>query len=241
MELVLPVRRIHKRLGGKKMYAMLTPNIRQISAGLGRDKFFDLLRKNGLLVLRKRKYAVTTQSYHRFRVYKNLVRDEVVTAPNRVWVSDITYIRRGAGFMYLFLITDAYSRKIVGWSLRDSLGLEGALRALRMALRQCQDPQRLIHHSDRGFQYCSEAYTGLLKKNGVRISMAAAGNCYENALAERINGILKQEYSLDQRMNDEQMANRTVGEAIRLYNDHRPHWSLGLQIPSKVHEKWYEK
>jgi transposase InsO family protein len=139
--------------------------------------------------------------------------------------------------MYLFLITDAYSRKIVGWELNHSLGLGGAISALKMALKQCPDARNLIHHSDRGFQYCSKEYVRILEEKGALISMTEAGNCYENAMAERINGILKQEYSLDENFSDEASMKKAVKEAVYLYNEKRPHWALGLQIPSRVHEK----
>jgi transposase InsO family protein len=236
VEMVLPIRRLHKFMGGKKLYSRLSPSIHQIAPGMGRDKFFGLLRKRRLLVVRKRKYAVTTQSYHRFHKYTNLVKDKPPKGPHQLWVSDITYLRKGQEFMYLFLITDAYSRKIVGWELSHSLGLSGAIRALRMALSQCADTRNLIHHSDRGFQYCSREYVRILEEKGILISMAEAGNCYENALAERMNGILKQEYSLDEVFGDESAMRRAVKEAVFLYNEQRPHWSLALETPSWVHE-----
>jgi transposase InsO family protein len=224
-------------MGGKKLYSRLGPSIHQIAPDMGRDKFFGLLRKRRLLVVRKRKYAVTTQSYHRFHKYNNLVKDRPPKGPHQLWVSDITYLRKGQDFMYLFLITDAYSRKIVGWELSHSLGLGGAIKALRMALSQCPDTRNLIHHSDRGFQYCSREYVRMLEGRDVLISMAEAGNCYENALAERMNGILKQEYSLDEVFGDESAIKKAVNEAVYLYNEQRPHWSLDLETPSWVHEK----
>jgi len=156
--------------------------------------------------------------------------------PHQAWVCDITYVRVKKGFAYLFLITDAYSRKIIGWQLSSSLGLEGALQSLRMAIRQCPNPNGLIHHSDRGFQYCSHEYVGRLKAKRIEISMAEAGNCYENAMAERVNGILKDEYGLDETFETEEQARQVVKEGIKAYNEQRPHWSLGLKIPSKVHE-----
>jgi len=223
-------------MGGKKLYKLLKEDLDRIDADLGRDKFFDLLRKWKLLVVRHRKYAVTTQSYHRFRVYENLVKGFLIRRPHQVWVCDITYVRIKSGFVYLFLLTDAYSRKIVGWELSNSLGLEGALSSLKKAIKQCPDPRDLIHHSDRGFQYCSGEYVKILKANRIMISMAEAGNCYENAMAERINGILKEEYGLDNTFRDERQARKSAKEGIEAYNDQRPHWSLGLQIPAKVHE-----
>jgi len=223
-------------MGGKKLYHLLQGDIHHIVASMGRDKFFDLLRQSGLLVKRHRKYAVTTQSHHRFRVYKNKLQDFEPVRPHQAWVCDITYVRIKKGFVYLFLITDAYSRKIIGWELSNSLGLEGALQSLGMAIRQCPCTDGLIHHSDRGFQYCSHAYVNKLKAKGIAISMAEAGNCYENAMAERINGILKDEYGLDETFTDQKQATQSVKEGIKAYNEQRPHWSLNLQIPAVVHE-----
>lgn len=236
IELVQQLRRSNKKMGGKKLYHLLQGEIHTIDGSMGRDKFFDLLRERGLLVERRRKYAVTTDSYHRFRVYNNKLADFMTTGPHQAWVCDITYVRIRSGFVYLFLITDAYSRKIVGWELSNSLGLEGALHSLGMAMRQCPDPEGLIHHSDRGFQYCSNVYVGRLKAKGIEISMAEAGNCYENAMAERVNGILKGEYGLEETFADEKEARQAVREGVSAYNEQRPHWSLGLQIPAKVHE-----
>ena len=223
-------------MGVKKLYHLLGTDIHRIDVCMGRDKFFDLLRQWGLLVPRHRKYAVTTQSHHRFRIYKNKMQDLIPEHPHQAWVCDITYVRIKGGFVYLFLITDAYSRKIVGWELSHSLGLQGALQSLGMAIRQWPIPDVLIHHSDRGFQYCSHDYVKKLKANGIQISMAEAGNCYENAMAERVNGILKGEYGLDETFTDQKQARQVVAEGIKAYNEQRPHWSLGLQVPAKVHD-----
>jgi len=236
IELVQQIRGSNKKMGGKKLYHLLETDIHRIDASMGRDKFFDLLRQWGLLVKRYRRYAVTTQSFHRFRVYENKLQDFAAVHPHQAWVCDITYVRIKKGFVYLFLITDAYSRKIVGWNLSNSLGLEGALQSLGMAIRQCPCPDGLIHHSDRGFQYCSHEYVNRLKAKGIEISMAEAGNCYQNAMAERVNGILKEEYGLDETFADEKEVRQAVSEGIKAYNEQRPHWSLNLQIPTKVHE-----
>lgn len=204
---------------------------------LGRDKFFDLLRKHHLLVRRRRKYARTTQSSHRFKVHVNRIKHLSLSKPHQVWVSDITYVRTVKGFSYLFLITDAYSRKIVGWDLNESLGLDGAHKSLNLALRQCPSTKGLIHHSDRGFQYCCPAYTDQLEANQIQISMAEAGNCYENAIAERINGILKGEYGLENTFADIHQARQVARQGIKAYNEQRPHWALGLQIPTQLHQQ----
>jgi putative transposase len=235
IEMIQQIRRSNKKMGGKKLYSLLQYQIQSIQPGMGRDKFFDLLGRRGLLVKRRRKYAVTTQSRHRFRTYSNMLLSFKANKPGQVWVCDITYIRVKQGFMYLFLITDGYSRKIVGWELSNSLGIEGAIKALQKAMKQCPESKGLIHHSDRGFQYCASHYTGRLKRKGIEISMAEAGNCYENAMAERVNGILKGEYGLDETFNDEQEALQATKEGIKSYNEQRPHWSLKLQIPAVVH------
>lgn len=236
IKLVQQIRRNNKKMGGKKLYWLLQDDIHRMDASMGRDKFFFLLRQWGLLVQHRRKYTITTQSYHRFRVYKNKLLDFIPERPHHAWVCDITYVRIKKGFVYLFLITDAYSRKIVGWELSNSLGLEGALRCLGMAIKQCPCPDGLIHHSDRGFQYCSNDYVDKLKAKGIEISMAEAGNCYENAMAERVNGILKSEYGLEETFADQREARQCAREGIKAYNEQRPHWSLNLKIPAVVHE-----
>jgi putative transposase len=233
--LVQKRRRDQPRLGGKKLFKLLSDDLQQLERSIGRDKFFDILRDKDLLVKRKKKFQRTTNSYHRFRKYKNCFKDKKLTAPNQAWVSDITYIRTRRKFVYLFLITDAYSRKIVGWKLSDSLAIESAMEALSMAIRQCSRPKGVIHHSDRGFQYCSPQYVDLLLNNKMIISMTEENHCYENAMAERVNGILKDEFFLDEEMPDLKTAKRAVTQAIETYNTKRPHWSLGLQIPYEIH------
>ena len=236
IELVQRIRASNKKMGVKKLYKLLELDLHSIDSSMGRDKFFDLLRDHGLLVKRNRKYAVTTRSSHRFRVYENKLKDFTASAPHQAWVCDITYVRVKKGFVYLFLLTDVYSRKIVGWDVNESLGLEGALQSLAMAIKQCPRTKNLIHHSDRGFQYCSHEYVDRLKTKGIEVSMAEAGNCYENAMAERINGILKTEYGLDETFDNKEEVTKVVKESIQAYNEQRPHWSLDLQIPSQVHE-----
>ncbi len=224
-------------MGTRKLYSLLADRIHLMDAAIGRDKFFDLLGRRELLVKRRRKYAVTTQSHHRFHKYTNQLLTFKSSQPHQVWVCDITYVRISSGFGYLFLITDGHSRKIVGWELTDNLGIQGAIKALGKAMRQCPDCTGLIHHSDRGFQYCSHAYVKRLKSRNIQISMAQAGNCYENAMAERVNGILKQEYGLDETYDDLRQATKAAREGIKSYNEQRPHWSLQLQIPSAVHQR----
>jgi transposase InsO family protein len=234
LDLVHEIRHVMPRIGGKKMYNMLSQELHSIGK-IGRDKFFDILRRNNLLVKRKKSFTRTTDSYHRFRVYKNLLYNKTLTRSNECYVSDITYLRTDNGFVYLFLLTDAYSRKIVGWDLSRSLAIEGGLKALGMALRQRKTSGPLIHHSDRGIQYCCNAYVKRLKKHKVHISMTEENHCYENSLAERVNGILKDEFLLDSTFKNYKQALRATRQAIETYNELRPHWSLDLKTPNEVH------
>jgi transposase InsO family protein len=235
LELVQEYRRRLPRIGGKKLYYLLRNDLCVIGK-IGRDKFFEILRNNDLLVSRKRSYTKTTNSYHRFRRWKNLLKDRQIIRPNECYVSDITYLRSRSGFAYLFLITDYYSRKIVGWSLSQSLSIEGGISALQMAIKQCSTTYELLHHSDRGIQYCSHDYVGLLQENGISISMTEENHCYENALAERVNGILKDEFLLDSTFASFKEMEQAVKEAIKLYNEIRPHWALKLMTPNEVHK-----
>jgi len=235
LSLIEPIRRIMPRLGGRKLYSMIREDLEKRALKIGRDRFFRWLKVRDLLVEPKRSFVVTTQSNHRFWVHKNLTENLKLTRSNQLWASDITYIRTQEGFCYLALITDAYSRKIVGYNFSDSLELEGCLRALKMATQTAKDLTELVHHSDRGFQYCSNQYTQFLKKRGIRISMAAKGDCYENALAERVNGILKDEFNLDTTFKTKSHAARAVHQSIYIYNQRRPHWSIDLQTPNEKH------
>ena len=231
----MSIRQYQPRIGCKKLYKLLKPELAKLEFKTGRDKFFDILRKRGLLVKRKKKYAKTTDSYHRFHKYKNKLKDKELTGPNQAFVSDITYLRTRQGFAYLFLQTDAYSRMITGWNLSNSLGIEGALRALKMTISQCPDPAGVIHHSDRGIQYCCKEYVKKLKNHKMEISMTEENHCYENAIAERVNGILKNDFLLDEEFEDINVAFRAVKQAIESYNLRRPHWSLDLSTPWQIH------
>ncbi|MBC7958583.1 MAG: IS3 family transposase [Vallitaleaceae bacterium] len=233
--LVHPIRHILPRLGGKKLYSMIKNSMSENRLKMGRDRFFKWLKYSDLLVSPKKQYINTTQSHHRFWVYDNLAATMTLTRPNQLWVSDITYLRTQEGFCYLALITDAYSRKIVGFDVSDTLELNGCMRALKSALQTAGDISDLVHHSDRGIQYCSGQYTALLKQKGVKISMAAKGNCYENALAERVNGILKGEFNLDTTFKTKEHAVKAVQQSIYIYNTYRPHWSLKLKTPEACH------
>ena len=235
LKLVKSRRKLQPREGGKKVYRGIKGNLANLNLKVGRDKLFDILRSNNMLVHPRKSYVKTTNSRHRFYIYDNLTESFTPTGKNQLWVSDITYIRTMKGFCYLALITDAYSRKIVGYDISNTLELEGALRALKKALKSLPAGHNLIHHSDRGIQYCSHEYTKLLKKNGVKISMASKGDCYENALAERVNGILKQEYYLDVTFFDVKHAKKACRDAIFIYNNHRLHMALNYKIPEYVH------
>jgi transposase InsO family protein len=234
-KLVNDIRYHQPRIGGKKLYHLLKADLHKIDAGLGRDKFFKILRSKKLLVKRRKKYVYTTDSFHRFRVYKNALKSKLLTGPHQALVSDITYLRIGDGFVYLFLITDAYSRKITGWSLSDSLSIEGAIKALKMAVKQSLKSEGIIHHSDRGIQYCSNGYVALMKRHKMIVSMTEENHCYENAMAERVNGILKDEFLLDEKFATQAMALKAVKQAIETYNTRRPHWSLSLCTPEQIH------
>ena len=188
-----------------------------------------------MLIHRKKAYHKTTNSFHRFYKYRNIVKDMEITRPNQVWVSDITYIRTINGFCYLALITDMYSRKIVGYDLSNSLELAGCVRALQKALKQSGKRSPQVHHSDRGIQYCSNPYTQILKRKGIEISMTEENHCYENAIAERVNGILKDEFYLDQTFDSIQHAKRATKSAIDLYNQIRLHVSLDYKTPEMVY------
>ncbi|WP_082379355.1 IS3 family transposase [Pseudalgibacter alginicilyticus] len=225
------------REGVRKLIRSLDNEFYKANIKVGRDSLFSVLRKYNMLTLRKKTSARTTNSYHRFYKYNNLIKDMEITRPNQVWVSDITYIRTIKGFCYLALITDMYSRKIVGYDLSDSLELKGCVRALNKALYQTKSTKDLIHHSDRGIQYCSNVYTQVLKRNKIDISMTEENHCYENAMAERVNGILKDEFYLDQTFDNVDRAKRATKNAINLYNQIRLHLSLDYKTPNMVYLK----
>lgn len=230
------IREKQKRIGGRKLFGMIQPHMPP-GMQMGRDAFFDLLRRNGLLV-RKRKYRThTTNSYHWLRKYPNLIRDIVPQRPNHVWVSDITYIRTTVGFVYLYLITDAYSRKIIGWQLSENMESKNALDALKMALKQLQSTRDIYHHSDRGIQYCCSRYVNCLQKHNIKISMTENSDPYENAIAERINGILKTEWLYDMSLKNFEDANRAIKNIIPIYNTQRPHTSIEMLTPNEAHAR----
>jgi len=232
---VLMIRKTQKRLGSRKLIHKLKPFMVQHQIVIGRDAFFDLLSERNLLVRkRKRRKPITTFSDHWMRKYPNLIEGFYPTAPNQLWVSDITYIVVGNGFAYLSLITDAYSRKIVGFYLSKDLSAAGCIRALEMALNNNPILGRLIHHSDRGSQYCCSDYVKILNDNFIKISMTQNGDPRENAIAERVNGILKDEL-LDRSHLNYSEAVRNVSIAISIYNHQRPHGSIDYLTPIEAH------
>ena len=226
IQIVKQKRKSLPREGVRKLKKSLKKDFDNANLKVGRDTLFNILRKHNMLTLRKKPSYKTTNSYHRFYKYNNIIKDLEVNKPNQVWVSDITYIRTVKGFCYLALITDLYSRKIVGWNLSNSLELSGCIRALNKALYQAKSIVNLIHHSDRGIQYCSNIYTQTLKRNNIGISMTQENHCYENAIAERVNGILKDEFYLDQTFDNVEHALKATKSAINLYNQIRLHVSL---------------
>lgn len=232
---VITIRKQQKRLGTRKMMFMMQDFMQEHHIEIGRDKMFDLLDSKGLLI-RKRKCRIprTTYSDHWMRKYPNLIREFIPTAPNQLWVSDITYIRLFDDFVYLSLITDAYSRKIVGFFLSETLEAIGCLKALKMAISNNPQRGRLIHHSDRGVQYCCADYVSILDKHFIKISMTESGDPLENALAERVNGVLKEELLEEKYLNYEQ-ARHAVSVAVSIYNHLRPHGSIDLLTPEEAH------
>lgn len=232
-------RKDQKRLGTRKLFEEMQSFLARHHFQIGRDAMFDLLAERGLLVTkRKRRGPITTLSKHRYKKYPNIIRDFIPIAPNQLWVSDITYIHLPNNFAYLSLITDAYSHKIVGFYLSKDLSAQGPLKALKMALTNNPNRTGLIHHSDRGVQYCCDDYVNLLqaKGNQIKISMTENGDPRENAIAERLNGILKQEL-LEEEFPDFGTASRNVAIACSTYNYLRPHGSIDNLKPSQVHQQ----
>ena len=235
VQLVRGERSLQPRLGVRKLFKILAPVLENEGIKLGRDRFFVILREKGLLVPPLPKSPRTTRFEPCLPVFCNLVVGLVLTGPNQAWAADITYIRTDEGFLYLSLITDMWSRKIVGFHVGDSLETEGALSALAIALASLRGGEKPVHHSDRGCQYASHLYVGKLTEAGLQISMTEELHCYENAMAERVNGILKQEYYIGSCFRNKNQAKAAVKEAVYLYNTRRPHKSLDYETPEKMH------
>ena len=235
LELVRSERMVQPRLGGRKLLHLLGRNLDEAGVSIGRDRFFELLAENDMLVEPRRGTPRTTDSRHCLPVFHNLLAGMSLTAPNQAWVSDLTYIRTDEGFLYAALITDAWSRKIVGAHIGDSLEAEGCLAALDKALADLPGGKRPVHHSDRGSQYACHLYVGRLRERGLPVSMTEAMHCYENAMAERVNGILKQEYELGMTFRTKKQAIDAFEQAVWIYNHRRPHTSLNYRFPADVH------
>jgi putative transposase len=243
VDLVIKERVIWKKGSGRNLHKCLEKEFEKHQLSIGRDKFFTILRNNGLLIKHRNNKARTTQSYHFFNKYKNFVPyNYICTRANEVWVSDITYIwlQKERHFCYLSMITDMYSRKIVGYCVHENLSVEGCVIALKMALKQrVNKVEKLIHHSDRGVQYCCDAYVKLLQKNEVQISMTQTGDPKENAIAERVNKTIKGEFTTEQQINykDVEIAKSEVKNIIDYYNKKRPHRSVEMLTPNLAHQQ----
>ena len=229
-------KKVGQRTGGIKLYAELKQDFINQEIKIGRDKFYDLLRLHNLLVPKLKNYITTTNSNHQFRKYKNLIKDQVPTRPEQLWVSDITYIKTDNGHNYLAIVTDAYSKQIMGYNLDNHMKTSLCTKALQMAIKNRKYPnQKLIHHSDRGFQYCNPKYTQFAENNGITMSMTEQYDPYENAIAERINRTLKYEYGLKNRIKNTDIAQKIANQAVYIYNNLRTHFSLDLRKPAEVY------
>lgn len=224
------------RIGTRKLYFLLKEQLSPLN--IGRDKLFRILRANGLLIRPKKRYHVTTDSHHRFKKHGNMAKDIKVERPDQLWVSDITYVGTRKRPSYLALVTDAYSKKILGHDVSGSLAVEGSVRALEMAIgKRRANTSELIHHSDRGLQYCSNEYQELLQQNGIKPSMTEVYDPYENAVAERVNGILKQEFNIHRDIKCPNVKKKLVESSIEIYNGQRPHLSNYMLTPNQMHNQ----
>jgi len=236
LALIMNIRRVLPRLGGRKLYYLIKPELVNRGIKLGRDGLFDFLRENKLLVPPKRQYTKTTHSKNWMRKHPNLYQTLQLSRPEQAFVSDITYVESKQKVHYLSLVTDAYSRKIVGYELSDDMKTTSVIKAMKTAICGRRTNKELIHHSDRGVQYCSESYQTILRNNNIKPSMTDGYDCYQNALAERVNGILKQEF-LIQKYATKEILQKVLDESIYAYNHYRPHLSLGMKTPNEVHKK----
>lgn len=236
LKLVEEIRVELPRIGVVKLYPMLKAQFLQHGIKMGRDALYDLLSEHGYLLTYRRRKPYTTDSNHRFKKYPNLIREMLLSRAGQLWVSDITYLRLTKGFCYLSIITDAYSRKIVGYQLHRTLHSDGAVLALKMALNDLKQKDRLIHHSDRGTQYCCRDYVEKLESHSIRISMTEKGDPYENAIAERVNGILKYEFNLHSTFSSFEEALQQSHHAVKQYNTVRPHSSCDYLTPVQAHQ-----
>lgn len=237
-KLILEIRKLMPRIGTRKLHHMLKEDFEREQITLGRDRLFAMLKAEGLLIHKVKRYTITTNSKHWLHKYPNMTKDLLPTRPEQLWVADITYIDTQQGFRYLHLITDAYSKQIVGYEFCDNMEATSTLKALIMALSKRQYPEKeLIHHSDRGLQYCSKLYTQTLQKHNIQISMTENGDPYENPVAERVNGILKDEFGLGERFEDDKQCQKQINQSIITYNNLRPHLSCQMMTPEHMHKQ----
>ena len=230
------IRKLHPAIGTRKLFAMLSPFLCAHKIKIGRDAFFDLLAEHKLLIIKRRRRIRTTFSAHGMRKYPNLIKDVVPACANKVWVSDITYYKIGDEHVYISFVTDAYSRKIVGYQVADSLHAVNSVKALQMAIREANTNFiGLIHHSDRGSQYCSADYVAVLEKHKIAISMTETSDPRDNAIAERVNGIIKEEYLVHYLIKTKKEIEEKLHQAVHNYNHHRPHLSCNMYTPANVH------
>jgi putative transposase len=245
---VLAVRKQLPRLGTRKLYHLLAADFKDEHIVVGRDKLFSILREEQLLILKKKRFTKTTDSRHWLHKYPNLIKGLQPVSPEQIWVADITWLNVKNGYCYLHLITDAYSKKIMGYAVSDNLAASNTVKSLQMALKSRKYSSALIHHSDRGLQYCSAGYTKLLNDNKIDISMTQDGSPYDNAIAERVNGILKDEFGLDDIFENIEQAGSEAKQSIDLYNKRRPHLSNSMLTPCQMHKQnklkpksWHKK
>ena len=224
------------KIGTRKLYYLLQDPLKEL--GVGRDKLFEILKANHMLIQPKRSYHITTNSHHRFRKHKNLIENLDIERPEQVWVADITYVGNRQNPMYLSLITDAYSKQIMGYNVSCTLETTECVKALKRAIKNRKYPnENLIHHSDRGLQYCSNEYQRLIKTKSIRCSMTESYDPYQNAVAERINGILKQEFLTNTKNIDIKTMKTLVKQSVEIYNQYRPHWSCNMLTPIQMHHQ----
>ncbi len=238
-QLVINIRMQMPRLGTRKLYHLIQGDLERLNIKLGRDALFDYLRRENLLIYPKKNYIKTTHSKHWLRKHPNLLKEKQIHRPEQVFVSDITYVKSKERTHYLSLVTDAYSRKIMGHCLSDDMRAEHMARAFQLAVKNRKTATPVIHHSDRGLQYCSDEFQSVLMKNNGIPSMTDGYDCYQNALAERINGILKQEF-LTKQCNNGVELRKAIEESIEIYNSKRPHLSHDMKTPDYIHEKSIE-
>lgn len=237
LEHIKQIRQEHPVMGCRKLFCMLQSFLLEQQIKMGRDALFDLLSAHKLLVRKRRRRVATTWSYHWLKKYPNLIKNWYPQMPEQLWVADITYVRMRKGFLYLSLITDAYSHKIMGYHIADNLAAVHTTKALEMAIASLTKSHHLIHHSDRGLQYCSSEYIELLKRNNFQISMTENGDPLENPIAERINGIIKNEYLKYYSITNQSNAMQLLEKIVWKYNQQRPHQSINMLTPEIVHQQ----